>query len=452
MFRRLLETFFTPGKPVPRWWLAVVALVVVLLGGIFWRAAVWHGEWLNREVTFNDQKVYLNAGGTAKESGYTYFFPRTRMPLYALYVSVFHHTGATVEEMFPRMKVANVGLALAGLAVVAAVFSIWLGWGWALTLAAISGFTWFAPKAGYVQPEVLLALLIGLTCATLGDLLLHPRWWKGLLAGILIGLWHLTKASGPVVLMTYFIALGFKLLWPGKTPRKALLIASAAVCGGFLIPTFNYLVNNVEVFGSPFYNTQSKFYLWCKDVHEKHDLQKLDIEIQKPTPEELAQLPSARNFLAKNSFKDIRKRMDKGYEGMMRGANTQHTELMFALQVCGLLLLGAIGLYPRKAWQIAREHVWQAAFAFGIVTAFGLLFSWMQVIRVGPRMITSIHLVPLFFLLYWTRLILRGETRQIAGVTVAADRAALVLVLIPLAALTGWCVVVYEMPAFYFGG
>lgn len=450
--RQWIETFLGPEARLPRWWAPVVCIVLATLAVLFWRGAEQHGDTINREVTYNDQKVYMNMAASLKESGYSYFVPRMRMPFYAVYLSLFYRSGTTVSDFFPIARRANIALALGCVIAIGLVFRWWLGWGMATALALISGFTWYVEKAGYVQPEAMLVMFVGIGCAMLGELLLAPAWWKAVLAGLMLAGWHMTKASGPAILGIFMIAWTLKMIWPGDTRRRALLTSLGIMLGSFLVPTAPYLIQTTKVFGSPFYNTQSKYFVWCEGVDEKHAVQLLDVDVRPPTPEDEKSLPTAKKFMAKHSLKDVKKRFQKGYAGMMRNAEEQHTELLFAVKFCLCMLLLSIGIYPKKAWALARERVWQIAFAFGVVTAFGALFSWIQPIRVGPRMITSIHLVPLFFSLLWTREILKGEVFRIRGATLSAGRALVGLVMLPLWAVLAWSVMCYRLPWTYFGG
>lgn len=450
--KRLLERLLGPGSRPPRWFVALCAVALAAAGVGFWKAAVRHGDEVNLEMTYNDQKVYMNMGAALKDTNYEFFIPRMRMPLYAVYTSLFYKTGTSVEDFYPIAKRANVLLSMLCVAALAWGFHFWLGWGLASAAALLSGFTWFVAKAGYVQPEVLLATLIGLSCAMLAELLRRPAWWKAVIAGLLLAGWHMTKASGPAILAIFFGVWTLKMIWPGETSRRALLIAAAVLVASFAAPIAPYSWRTAKIFGSPFYNTQSKYFIWCENVDEKHAVQRMEVDLRPATPEELERLPAAEKYLAKHSFSDIRKRIKKGCESMIRNAEEQHAELLFALKLCGSLLLLAIGLHPRKAWRLAKERVWEIALAGGVVIAFGLLFSWLQPIRVGPRMITSIHLVPLFFCLLWMREILRDETWKTAGMTLAAERTLAALVLLPAAVILGWSVMWLQMPVQYFGG
>ena len=87
----------------------------------------------------------------------------------------------------------------------------------------------------------------------------------------------------------------------------------------------------------------------------------------------------------------------------------------------------------------------------GILLGFGLLYSWLQPIRVGPRMITSIHLVALFFTLKWIHQILRDETWKIRGVTLGAERCVIAL-LVPVLLLLAWTVMTTGLKGVYYGG
>lgn len=449
--KRVLESLLGPDAAMPRWFAVAAAMVLAFSAVVFFRAAASHAERQNLELTYNDQKVYMNIGAALWDME-GYYVPRMRMPLYGVYTGAFYRHGMTVEDFFPIAKRANIYLALVCVAAVAWGFHFWLGWGLAWPAALLTGAAWYWEKAGYVQPEALLATIIGLSCAMLAELLRRPAWWKGALAGLMLAAWHMTKASGPVILGIFLAVWSLKMIWPGQAARRSLLIALGVLIGSFVLPITPYCIKSWQVFGSPLYNTQSKFYVWCETMQDKHKVQRMDVDILPPTPEQLAELPSAEKFLAKHGFHDIRKRIKKGGYYIWLGAFDQHPELFFAVAVCLCLLLLAIGLHPRKAWALAKERWPEMLLALGVLAAFSLLFFWMQPIRVGPRMLTSIHLVPLFFSLLWMREIFKGETWRIAGMTLSAERAIAAFILLPLAAVIAWIVGTLQLPAVYFGG
>ena len=449
--KSLIESFLAPDGRLPRWWAPLVAVVLAAMGVWFWQGAIAHGDALNREVTYNDQKVYINMAAALKDSGYTFSVPRMRMPLYGIVQSLFYQTGTTLEQFVPIGRAVNTGLCLVCMAVIAAAFRPWLGRGLALMAALLTGFTFFVAKAGYVQPEVMLCTIIGVTGAVLMELLRRPVWWKGVLGGLLLCAWHMTKASGPAILAVFLVTWGLRMIWPGDASRKTLLACLGLLLAAFLLPMSTYVVNNIKTFGSPFYNTQSKYYMWCEDVHEKHAIQKMHISWRPATPEEVAALPTGKKYLAKHSLSDVRKRVDKGYEYMMENVWEVHTELMAALSLCACLLLLAIGLYPRKAWALVKAQWWELPFVAGVLLGFGLLYAWLQPIRVGPRMIASIHLVALFFTLKWLHQLLRDEVWRIKGMALGAERCVIAL-LVPVWLLLTWCVMAYGLKGMYYGG
>lgn len=449
--KSLIESFLAPDTRLPRWWLPLVLVVLAVMGVIFWKAACEHGDAINKDVYLNDQKVYINMAAALKDSNYEFFVPRMRMPLYGIIQSLYYETGTTLEEYFPIARRLNTALGLIFIGVIAVVLRIWLGWGLAVMLALLSGTTYYMAKAGYVQPEGMLVMIIGITCAMIADFLRKPVWWKGIVTGLLFCAWHMTKASGPAIFAAFFAAWTLKMIWPQGAERRQLLMGAALVPVFFVLPMTTYVVNNVKIFGSPFYNTQSKYYLWCEDVHEKHKIQKMPISAQPATPEELAELPTAKKYLAKHPLPELRNRLKKGYKYMMQNVWEQHTELMVAASLCFYLLLLVIGLYPRKAWELAKSRPVEIVFAAMVIFGFGLLYAWLQPIRVGPRMITSIHLVAMFFCLLWLREIVRGEVWRVRGMTLSVERV-IVALLVPVWIFLTVLMLTVGMKGTYYGG
>jgi hypothetical protein len=451
LMKSLIESFLAPEARLPRWWLPLVLVVLAVMGVIFWKAACEHGDTINKDVFQNDQKVYINMAAAFKDTGYNYFVPRMRMPLYGLMLSPFHRTGASLEECFPVARRLNTAFALLFIGIIAVVLRLWLGWGLATVLALLSGSTFYMAKAGYVQPEGMLVMIIGITCAMIAEFLRKPVWWKGIVIGLLLCAWHMTKASGPAILAAFFTAWSLKMIWPQGADRRRLLLGAALVPVFFVLPMTPYVLNNVKIFGSPFYNTQSKYFMWCESTEEKHQIQKMPISYQPATPEQLAGLPTAKKYLAKHPLSELKKRLKKGYKDMMRNVWEQHREMMMAASLCFSLLLLVICLYPRKAWEMARYRVVEIAFAVMVIFGFGLLYAWMQPLRVGPRMIASIHLAAMFFCLLWLREIVRGEVWRVRGMTLSVERV-IVALLVPVWIFLTALLLSVGMKETYYGG
>ena len=449
--KRFLETIFGPAGVPPRWLFFVVAALVGLGVVGFWNIALKHGALHNVDPELNDQSVYFHIGQNLKSTHYEYMVPRMRMPLYGYYLSLFLDGNETDEQAFAISMRANIGLTIACALAMTLAFRIWLGWGYASAVGLLSAGTWLIERAAYVQPEVLLATLIGVTCAMLAETLRAPAWWKALVCGLLIATWHMTKASGPLILVLFFTAWSVKVILPGSTPRRVLMAVVPVVIAGFLLPISPYLMTSWRVFGSPFYNTQSKFFFWCESDAEKHALQDLDVHRRRPTPDELAYLPSASKFFAKHSLADVRNRLTKGFGGMMTRLRKQHPELIAAEKMAAVLLIGSVLVWRRRAWQLVRERPAELLFVCMVVGGFASLFAWMHHMKTGPRMIASIHLVPLFFCVAWMREIQRGATISVCGMTLSVERLIAGCIMLPVAFWLGWRVITCELLMFYMG-
>lgn len=447
----LLKGLFSPDNSLPRWALACVALGLAACGFVFWHAAVNHGEAFNRDPNLNDQAVYIHMAQNLKAKPNGYIVPRMRMPLYAVYLSWFDIHDKSDEEALAVAMRANVLLSLVCIATLAFAFHFWLGWRLALLGALLSGFTWFIERAAYVQPEVLLATLVGLTCATLAELLRKPAWWKAVLGGLLLAGWHMTKASGPVIMAIFLMACLVKLVLPGETPRRSLFFCAALVIASFILPILPYTLTTYRIFGSPFYNTQSKFFLWCDDAADKHALQVTKLAKRKPTPEELADLPTPAKYFASHTADEMYERLAQGYRSMMNRVKRVHPELVKALKTCFKILAVCVLIWWRRAWALLKGRPAEFVFVGAVTGVFTTLFAWMDAMKVGPRILTSIHLVPLFFCLLWIRELTRDAVVRAGSFTFSIEKLVAGCVLLPMLVYLAWLVMTQQLPSRYFG-
>jgi len=431
--RNLLESILGADRPTPRWLVVVVCLVVVLAGGWYaWRAQE-HGRKNNTIVEYNDQRVYLHYALSMASNEPGFYTPRMRMPAYAWVLSHVAHSGMSDADLFPTAKTFNISLSLVCLVLLFFVLRRWLG-GWiGLCFCLVAAFQLYVLRSAYVQPEIMLTTVVTVAWAWAVYTLHEPNWKKGVVCGLLLCLWFLTKASAQAALGLFLAVLGVKWLFAGRGNRLRYFLTGVAVVAAYVIPMTPYLYTSYKHFGSPFYNAQSKYYLWVEDVDDKHRMQQLNLDINLANlPADRSTLPSFQRYAAKHKghvWKDIQARLWKGLDIMFKLAFMDYGLFYFFVAVfAGAAIWGAARAWPESA-QAMWDWKWELLYIFGLGGAFVVLFGWFTPIKVGPRLIESVTLAPMFFCAAATHFFLKDKTETVWGMRLSAEKIFVVLFL-----------------------
>ncbi len=457
--KAFIESIFGHGHPVPRWLRLLTGAALLALALWYAGAALRHGRMNNLIMEYNDQRVYMNYAKSFATPGFNGFIPRMRMPLYGRVLSLATHPNMTAEQFFPVAQAFNVVLSLACLLVLFLFLRRWTGDWLGLCFCLVVAFQAYILRAGYVQPEILLATLITLTCAQLVETLRRPVWWNAVLSGLLLCAWFQTKASAQGALGLFLGVLVMKWIFAGKGRRWPYARAGVIVLLAYILPMFSYLHTSWKVFGDPFYNAQSKYYMWCEPPlpgkemdDEKHMLQKLDIDEHfKNLPSDPSQLPSAGRYFKNHSFEDIKARERKGLWSMFKFGFIEYPLLSFMLAVWAAIAVWAISRRWRDAARDTLVCFWEIVFIVVLVTVFVYLFGWFTPLKVGTRLLFSISVIPIFFCAAVAHHYLKDEYELIGGVKISMEKLLVFCFLICWAVAT--CQhVSNELFLGYFGG
>lgn len=276
--RAVLESLFGHNRKSPLWLRAILWLVLAALLVQYAVSAVRHGREHNLNLDYNDQKVYMNYAMYIAERGWDVFVTRMRMPLYMWLLAPASRTNLTTEQFFPVAQHYGVGLSLVLLAVMFFALRRWLGAWIGVAFIFVAGAQVYLLRSTYIQPELTLTTIITITVAWLAYTLQHPGWKNGLISGLLLCLWFLTKASAQITLGLFGLFLGLKWLFAAKGQKSPYIVCGLVTLVGYLVPLSPYLWTSYKYFGDPFYNVQGKYYMWAQDVDEKHLLQKTGLD------------------------------------------------------------------------------------------------------------------------------------------------------------------------------
>jgi hypothetical protein len=472
MLASLLNAF-APGAKLPRWATAVVLALLVGVGWYYFNAAVVHGDAVNVELQramdtevkdrfkgdelaavkanrpvnaydLNDQRVYMNYAKGLKESNYEMFITRMRMPLFMYLLSTTADSTPRPQdrealekfynEYFPVARAFNIGLSLVLLVGLFFALNRWLGNWMGLVFCLVVAFQLFILKSPYVQPEVLVATLVTVAVAWVVRTLQDPKWWHAMIAGFCLCAWHMSKANALVALAAAGGIMGLQLVFADKKRRIAILIAGPVMVLGYMLPISPYLYTSYKTFGSPLYNVQSMYYMWATDVDDKHNMQGMGLDrslasVDKDGDGKVDQpdeLPSAKKYWRDHSLESIERRIERGVVMMFNNAFVEYPPFFAMLLIWGALTLAAMAVNWERASQGLLKWKWELFYVAGLLTAFCYLFGWFTTLKVGPRLVNSISLIPLMFCMAIVHGLLKDMPVKLGGRTFSLEKLVIV--------------------------
>lgn len=393
----------------------LLALLLVFGSLLFVNRALENGRRVNTDITDTDQGAYIKQAIQMRESDFTYVTGRNRMPMYPGLLALFMDKGALEEirktapsnkafyktaslEFFDTGKRINIALGLITAIFAGAVFFRRFPWHHALNLTLLAAFTVLVFKAGHVQAEILYYLLTFAVFLMCWRLFFRPSWWLALVAGGLLGVAHLTKASVLPGLLVVAVFLPLDALWrrwkTGQSPTRAL-VATAIVVLAFLAAVYPYIATSKQIFGRYFYNVNSTFYMWCDSWTEATSRTR-DAGDRKGWPDLPAdQLPSFSNYVKTHTAGQIAWRI-------VKGISVVFNSMMFSygyLWICVAYLATATALAAWK-WRLTLRLWQRRPFPFLALLAYFcgyyLLVAWYSPIINGNRFILGLFLPFLF--------------------------------------------------------
>ena len=221
-----------------------------------------------------------------------------------------------------------------------------------------------------------------------------------------------------------------KWVFAGNGRRWPYARAGVIVLLAYMLPMSSYLMTSWKLFGSPFYNVQGKYYMWCeppipgKEMEdEKHMLQKLNLDYSlENLPADPSELPSAQRYLKNHTFEDIKARERKGLWSMFKFSFIDYPLMCFMLAVWAAIAVWAISRRWRDAAKDALTCFWEILFLVVLVTVFVYLFGWFTPLKVGTRLIESISLIPIFFCAAVAHHYLKDEFETIGGIKISMEK------------------------------
>ncbi len=387
-------------------------------------------------VVRHDQQPYLNAARKLVDTNFEWVVPRHRMPGYSLLLIPFYDQDSAYEidpsgeedrriseAYFERGKRFNVILSMA---VLVASFFLCRRWmpEWEAFLVTWSfGFLLAVIKAPYVQPEVIFYLTFSLSFALLLRQLERPGWLNAIFASLALAATFILKSAVIPLIALFFACFGLKKVvdlvierkrggGEGTWKRLALDLGKVAIIPVlFVVLLSPYLVNTWKLYGSPFFDVHSKYYMWMDTDEEKRKWRDLDIAEPDFVLPENEELPSFAKYVREHEFARIVERPREGW-GKLQWRLKHDYEPLYRLLVeaCRWVVLAIVVLHWRESLDFLRKHWASILMSVGFILGYALLYSWYAAIGVGPRLILGLAL-PLIGLSFYLVGRLGGTTR-----------------------------------------
>jgi hypothetical protein len=199
--------------------------------------------------------------------------------------------------------------------------------------------------------------------------------------------------------------------------------------------------------------------MWATDVDDKHDLQgtgldrnfdrvDLDHDGKIDHPEEL---PSAGKYWREHSWKEIKQRVRKGVELMFVNAFEEYPLLHLLQMLWGGILVWACARRWEDAVLAVKQWKWEMLYVAALLTVFVYLFGWFTPLKVGPRLLNSISLIPIFFCMAGAHWLLRRDAVTLSGHRLSTEKLLVLGFLATWFALTA-CGLPSDLEIGYFAG
>ncbi len=412
-------------KPPLRWVPFAVAVGVGLVA-LYWYGAHQNLVRVNTDPRRQDQNANIGNAEDLLNEDYSHVAGRNRMPLYPFLLSFALNPSDPREVAFARAKEFSLALSLVLLGLLGVLLVRLLPPMEAGTLWLITAFTVYIFRAAYVQPELLYYTLTAVLFVLMLRHFRRPGLGVAAAIGILAGLTHLTKASilpGLAAFLLVALAWGAALAFregndTGGKSRALVRLACelAIVVGFFLLTVFPYIKNSWYIYGRPFYNVNSTFYMWYDSWREAELGTKAHGDRNGWPDMPPDEIPSMPKYIREHSPAEILGRLLNGGSLTIREAVDSYGYAKYVL-LLGLALVVASALDPRALRGALLRHQPSVAFACLFFGAYAVLYAWFAQIAGGIRLALALLVPLLLTLAYGIRLVLRDRTVRCFGRT-----------------------------------
>jgi hypothetical protein len=357
-----------------------MALLVAFVVGAYAQA-----RWVNVNATTHDQSAYLAQARMLAETHFTVPTNRIEMPAFPAILSLFWKDGLTDDAWFWRAKLVAIGVALLSAIAAALTLRRVLPEPSARFAQLVIVFFVFMFRAAYVQTEPLYYLLALWSLLALDAVWRKPTFGRAVLAGVVIALAWLTKASilvaamiaVPLFLLRETIVCARKHSWSTLATRISMVICGAFAFAAVISP---YAMTSKELHGKWLYNMSPTYVMWCDSWEDFIDhMRRLGpVEGWRTLPDQ-SDVPSMQHYLATHSIAHIAWRTVSGLGLVL--AN-------LLLSPFGPLLFATMTLVAIIHFKRARlRELWRTPSSWFVVyvVAHFVLQGFYAPIAAGPR-------------------------------------------------------------------
>jgi len=388
---------------------ALYILVVIAYIGLYIFGALRQLREVNVSPGFIDQDAYMLYAKKLYKFHSAYPGERNRMPVYPSLQALFFDPSEHRKSFFESGKYRNLYLSVFLLASIAIIFHLHFSRLHTLNSMLIIGFTVFIFKAGWFQAELLFYFLTFGMFYLMWQLLRKPTIPRAVLAGLLAGMAHLTKASilpGLVIfLIVAAIDQGLRFLRNLRQEKSYLnalrasphLLIVPIVALIFLASVYPYIRASKKLYGSYFYNVNSTFYIWYDSWEDASQGTKAhgDREGWPDMPAE--DIPSLGKYLRDHTLNQIVLRIVNGARAVFMNAYYSYGYFKY-MAFYVVLFLGGVLVYRKQATKMLHSNIFPILFVCLYFSAYLLLYSWYAPVADGNRFILA-QFLPLLFML-----------------------------------------------------
>ena len=370
-----------------------------------------------------DQSAYLHYAKKMRESGYAFVGDRNRMPVFPFLLSRLYRPGESEADILARAQTGCVILSVALLLILAAIFRQYFSRLESTALLVATAFGVFVYRAGIVQVEPLFFVVNFGAFVLLLQMLLTPRWWLALLAGMILGLAFLTKASALPAWPCWgaaFIAQSFEPRRNTTEQRARYLLKRCALfillSTTFLLVVWPYVWTSKQRYGKFFYNVNSAHYMWCDSWPEA--LSYSD-RLQAPPVDNPAapELPSFAKYWRQHMTGEMISRLLHGLLSLATRGFKAVGYYKYAAVLGAIALVLGIRRRARVRELLARQP-FAAIFCFAYFAVYLILYAWYNAVVTDSRFVLTLFLPFVFVASIAIQRLARDETVVIGRWTV----------------------------------
>jgi hypothetical protein len=369
----------------------VVAVLLLLILAIYAIEAHARRREHSSPAILGDQDAYLGYAQHLYESNYTVVEDRNRMPVYPFLLSLVYKPGMTEDEFLVRAQSFTVNLSIVLLLLLFFILLRFFPPLMAVALVAATGFGVFLYRAGKAQAEPLFYFVSFCGFVLLLWMFVRPRWWTALLAGTVVGIAHLTKASVLPALGIWVVVFALQIPWRWRDKGPRLLALLALTVAAFLAVIFPYIQTSKRIYDAYFYNVNSTFVIWCDSSTEAYEFLSAhgDKDQWRTLPPE--QLPSFQKYWREHSIGQMVRRIGNGSQDLI----TKNLRFIGYYKFVLVIAVAALVLVVRRrseARAVFGAYPFAGAFCLLFFAVYFFLYAWYDAIINDARFILSMFL------------------------------------------------------------